>query len=115
MRWNWYAYMHYLPDIAYFMQPQQTTFASTVMKSVLQTDASQASTSTSDLLNHLFPKSSASYTAKNLAAAHRVTAMFGMDDLIWNHISARDDGSILITPGELVSALGSTAFVIQIS
>jgi ribulose-5-phosphate 4-epimerase/fuculose-1-phosphate aldolase len=64
--------------------------------------ASQPASSTSDSLDRLFPRSNCSYTAKNLAAAHRLTALFGMDDLVWNHISARDDtGNILITPGEL--------------
>ena len=36
------------------------------------------------VLNRIFPKSSASDVAKNLAAAHRLTAMFGMDDLVWS-------------------------------
>ena len=40
---------------------------------------------------------------EDLAAAHWATNHFGMDDLVWNHISARcSDGTILITPGELL-------------
>ena len=39
----------------------------------------------------------------DLAAAHWATNHFGMDDLVWNHISARcADGTILITPGEVL-------------
>jgi len=35
-----------------------------------------------------------------LAVAHRLTRDFGMDQLVWNHISARlADGGVLITPG----------------
>jgi hypothetical protein len=40
---------------------------------------------------------------RHLAAAHWVTNHFGMDDLVWNHISARsNEGGILITGGEAV-------------
>lgn len=44
----------------------------------------------------------------DLAVAHRLTALYGMDMLVWNHISARlppssddegDGGGCLITPG----------------
>ena len=42
------------------------------------------------------------YARQNLAAAHLITAQQGMDDLVWNHISARAEGSFLITPGEMV-------------
>jgi len=35
----------------------------------------------------------------DLAVAHRLTAKYGMDMLVWNHISARFRGSCLITPG----------------
>lgn len=40
---------------------------------------------------------------QELAAAHWATNYWGMDDLVWNHISARlDDGTVLITPGNLL-------------
>jgi len=35
----------------------------------------------------------------DLAVAHRLTAMYGMDMLVWNHISARFRSGCLITPG----------------
>lgn len=34
-----------------------------------------------------------------LAVAHRLTAKFGMDMLVWNHISTRFQSGCLITPG----------------
>ena len=36
----------------------------------------------------------------DLAVAHRLTAHHGMDELIWNHISARHADSYLVTPGD---------------
>jgi len=36
---------------------------------------------------------------KDLAVAHRLTAKYGMDMLVWNHISARFRTGCLITPG----------------
>jgi hypothetical protein len=40
---------------------------------------------------------------EEVAAAHWATHHFGMDDLVWNHISARcADGSVLITPGAMM-------------
>mmetsp|Transcript_143558 Transcript_143558/g.459151 ORF Transcript_143558/g.459151 Transcript_143558/m.459151 type:complete len:507 (-) Transcript_143558:48-1568(-) len=37
----------------------------------------------------------------HLAAAHKLTRLFGMDELVWNHMSVRlQDGSLLLTPGE---------------
>eukprot|EP00937_MAST-01D_sp_MAST-1D-sp2_P003538 g3538.t1 len=42
------------------------------------------------------------YTRRTLSAAHMLSAHFGMDDLVWNHISARrapGAGAFLITPG----------------
>ena len=37
---------------------------------------------------------------EEMALAHRLTAHFGMDDLTWNHISARTEGDdFLVTPG----------------
>ena len=39
----------------------------------------------------------------DLCVAHKVTNIFKMDMLVWNHISARlPDGSILITPGGML-------------
>ena len=35
----------------------------------------------------------------DLAIAHRLTAKYGMDMLVWNHISARFRTGCLITPG----------------
>jgi len=35
----------------------------------------------------------------DLAVAHRLTAKYGMDMLVWNHISARHRNGCLITPG----------------
>jgi ribulose-5-phosphate 4-epimerase/fuculose-1-phosphate aldolase len=35
----------------------------------------------------------------DLAVAHRLTAKYGMDMLVWNHISARHRTGCLITPG----------------
>mmetsp|Transcript_15308 Transcript_15308/g.32913 ORF Transcript_15308/g.32913 Transcript_15308/m.32913 type:complete len:909 (-) Transcript_15308:88-2814(-) len=35
----------------------------------------------------------------DLAVAHRLTAQYGMDMLVWNHISARHRTGCLITPG----------------
>ena len=35
----------------------------------------------------------------DLAVAHRLTAKYGMDMLVWNHISARHRSGCLITPG----------------
>eukprot|EP00401_Gymnodinium_catenatum_P006126 CAMPEP_0117601976 /NCGR_PEP_ID=MMETSP0784-20121206/77326_1 /TAXON_ID=39447 /ORGANISM="" /LENGTH=521 /DNA_ID=CAMNT_0005404747 /DNA_START=109 /DNA_END=1672 /DNA_ORIENTATION=+ len=39
-----------------------------------------------------------------LAVAHRLTHEFGMDQLVWNHISARlsGDAGVLVTPGRLM-------------
>mmetsp|Transcript_22026 Transcript_22026/g.36092 ORF Transcript_22026/g.36092 Transcript_22026/m.36092 type:complete len:265 (-) Transcript_22026:96-890(-) len=43
---------------------------------------------------------------RDLAAAHQLTARYGMDDLVWNHISARvsdeDGGGFLVTPGTMM-------------
>lgn len=36
----------------------------------------------------------------DLAVAHRLTAKYGMDMLVWNHISARYRTGCLITPGK---------------
>ena len=37
---------------------------------------------------------------KELSEAYRITREFGMDELVWNHISVKlSDGSFLITPG----------------
>lgn len=45
---------------------------------------------------------------RDLAAAHRLTAMYKMDDLTWNHISGRlpggGPGDYLITPGDRMYA-----------
>jgi len=40
---------------------------------------------------------------KDLAVAHLITRKYGMDELVWNHMSAMlSDGSMLITPGALL-------------
>uniref|UniRef100_A0A0G4HTV9 Class II aldolase/adducin N-terminal domain-containing protein n=1 Tax=Chromera velia CCMP2878 TaxID=1169474 RepID=A0A0G4HTV9_9ALVE len=37
---------------------------------------------------------------EDLATAHNITRKFGMDELVWNHMSARlEEGGFLITPG----------------
>ena len=40
---------------------------------------------------------------KDLAAAHTLSHLYGFDEMVWNHISARlnDDGTFLVTPGDL--------------
>mmetsp|Transcript_24064 Transcript_24064/g.47245 ORF Transcript_24064/g.47245 Transcript_24064/m.47245 type:complete len:546 (+) Transcript_24064:150-1787(+) len=39
----------------------------------------------------------------DLATAHNITRKFGMDELVWNHMSSRlQDGGFLITPGGLL-------------
>jgi phosphoglycerate dehydrogenase-like enzyme/SAM-dependent methyltransferase len=38
----------------------------------------------------------------DLAVAHRLTAKYGMDMLVWNHISAKFKTGCLITPGRLL-------------
>lgn len=37
----------------------------------------------------------------DLAVAHRVSNLYGMDELVWNHISARHGSGWLITPGTM--------------
>mmetsp|Transcript_17846 Transcript_17846/g.26715 ORF Transcript_17846/g.26715 Transcript_17846/m.26715 type:complete len:237 (+) Transcript_17846:1-711(+) len=43
---------------------------------------------------------------RELAAAHQLTALYKMDDLVWNHISARvpenEGGGFLVTPGRMM-------------
>mmetsp|Transcript_24056 Transcript_24056/g.57321 ORF Transcript_24056/g.57321 Transcript_24056/m.57321 type:complete len:1177 (-) Transcript_24056:238-3768(-) len=40
---------------------------------------------------------------KDLSVAHIITRKYGMDELVWNHCSARlSDGAMLITPGALL-------------
>jgi len=40
---------------------------------------------------------------KDLAVAHMITRKYGMDELVWNHMSAMlSDGAMLITPGALL-------------
>lgn len=39
---------------------------------------------------------------RDLAAAHALSADFGFDELVWNHISARVPGGFLVTPGDLM-------------
>ena len=52
-----------------------------------------------DLLRSIFPDCDDLFRME-LAAAYQLNALFGFDDLCWNHISARNNGSsFLITPG----------------
>ena len=55
--------------------------------------------------NHQYQLDDETYTRRALAAAHQLSTHFGMDDLVWNHISARlpkpaaSSSSFLITRG----------------
>ena len=52
----------------------------------------------------------------DLACAHWATNHFGMDDLNWNHISARSnaDGGILITPGDRLWDMIEPAHIVKV-
>lgn len=51
-----------------------------------------------------------------LACAHWATNHFGMDDLNWNHISARSNGGggILITPGDRLWDMIEPAHIVKV-